>query len=78
MEKSFSEDTTITAGIIDNMRKQAKHEILDSYEILDTVPCRFIVDNVEVKNPIGTCLMMAVPTTTCSPFSKSVRKSEVR
>lgn len=73
VEKSFSEDTTITAGIIDNMRKQAKHEILDSYEILDTVPCRFIVDNVEVKNPIGT-----LGSKICAYYDLIIGKEQIR
>lgn len=47
-------ETAITQETINSLLQKGRQVTLKGFDVLDVVPRRFLVDNVEVKNPVGT------------------------
>lgn len=47
-------ETAITQETINTLIQKGRQITLKGFDVLDVVPRRFLVDNVEVKNPVGT------------------------
>lgn len=47
-------ETAITQETINSLVQEGKQVELKGFEVLDIVPRKFLVDNVEVKKPVGT------------------------
>lgn len=50
----LSMDTAITQTTINALLQEGRQVSMKGFDVLDVVPRRFLVDNVEVKKPVGT------------------------
>ena len=54
VNRHLDADTAITQDTINSLLEEGRQVSLKGFEVLDVVPRKFMVDNVEVKNPVGT------------------------
>lgn len=46
-------DETITGAVLEQMKNEACHDTLPNYDIIGIIPRNYIVDKLEVRNPVG-------------------------
>ncbi|MBE6310096.1 MAG: cell division protein FtsA [Bacteroidales bacterium] len=54
VKKQFSIETPITQDIINEILQEGRKTTKTGFDVLDVVPQRFLIDNVEAKKPVGT------------------------
>ena len=47
-------ETAITQETINSLLQEGRQVFIKGFDVLDVVPRKFLVENVEVKNPVGT------------------------
>lgn len=54
VDRHLNVETAITQETINSLLQESRQVSIKGFDVLDVVPRRFLVDNVEVKKPIGT------------------------
>ena len=54
VKKQFNIETPITQDIINDILQEGRKTSKVGFDVLDVVPQRFLIDNVEAKKPVGT------------------------
>lgn len=53
VERGLTEETSITERIIEDIKRESVSVPISGFDILDSLPRRYIVDKVEAKSPVG-------------------------